>query len=1621
VHLAFGDLASGVQNAPRYISSKRTGRAASKPIALVPPVANEAVQPAASPDTATTSVAQSSTTATPASAEAGPQDSGSPDNGSSNTGNSSAAPSTQDTASPPNDPAQGQPSSGDGDVIPDEYIVVLKQSANKGDVLRTHGLNPHHHYSKALNGFATRIPPGQLRAVINDARVAIVEPDVKVSALGQVIPTGVQRIGATRCPVAKIDGIDDRVNADVAIIDTGIDLTHPDLNVYQNVTFVTNTTNGNDDNGHGTHVAGIVGALDNSIGVVGVAPGARLWAVKVLDSTGSGALSTIISGVDYVTQHASQIEVANMSLGGQGSSDSLRLAIQNSVAAGVVYVVAAGNSGFDIYGGDATFGTSDDFFPASYPEVMTVSALVDTDGQPGGTGVSTSYGADDTLATFSNWSNEVVSSNPVNSPGAAIDVAAPGVNIYSTYKGGTYATMSGTSMASPHVAGAVALYVAAYGRAYSASGVYAIRQALINSADPQTSWGVNKTTPYSNDTKPEGLIDVAGIGSTTTSSNTPPTVSISSPTPNSSFDSASPITFSGAASDQKDGNLTSSIIWSSSINGQIGTGGTISATLSVGTHTITAKVTDSSGSIGVAAVTVIVTSSTDVPPTIAITSPANGANFATGTAVTFSGTASDVEDGNLSSKIVWTYNGAVLGTGASIGVAFGTGSFIIVASVTDSGGKQATASVTISVGSVQTSAPTIGIQSPTTGSAFLTTSAITFTGSATDTKDGTISSKIVWTSSLSGQIGTGASFTASLAAGTHTITASVTDSTGLTSSTSVSITVSVPNTPPTIAISSPANGSSYLTTSPITFTGSATETQDGNLSARIVWSSSLTGQIGTGASLSASLTAGTHTIVAQVTDSGGLSASASVTIAVTAPNTPPTVSITSPANGASYLTTTLVTLSGSASDTQDGSLSSKIAWSSSLSGALGTGANLSESLSAGTHTITAKVTDSGGLSATASVTITVSAPNTPPTVSITSPVTGSSAVSGSPIQFTGSASDTQDGNISSKLVWTSSLSGQIGTGASFSTSLVAGTHTITASVTDSGGLTTTSAITVVVTNPNTPPTLSILAPANNASVVSGTAISFSGTASDTQDGNLSSKIVWTSSLRGQIGTGASFSTSLVAGTHTITASVTDSGGLTTTSAITVVVTNPNAPPTLSILAPANNASVVSGTAISFSGTASDTQDGNLSSKIVWTSSLSGQIGTGASFSTSLAAGTHTITASITDSGGLTTTSAITVVVTNPNTPPTLSILAPVNNTSVVSGTAISFSGTASDTQDGNLSSKIVWTSSLRGQIGTGASFSTSLVAGTHTITASVTDSGGLTTTSAITVVVTNPNTPPTLSILAPANNASVVSGTAISFSGTASDTQDGNLSSKIVWTSSLSGQIGTGASFSTSLVTGTHTITASVTDLGGLTTTAAIMVTVTKPNTPPSISILAPVNGAVISQSVSVTLSGSASDVQDGNISSKIAWTSSIDGALGTGASLPVSLSPGSHTITASVTDSAGLTTKTAVSITIPTPSLAVSVATDAMSYVQRDTVNITVLVSSANGAISGATVSVVISTTSGRTLTSTATTDSTGKAVVQYQANAKRDGSGTYTVTAAASMAGYNSGSASTTFKVSR
>ena len=481
-----------------------------------------------------------------------------------------------------------------------QYIVVFHDQIDLDQVIpevaQAHGFRVGYIYSHALKGISISAAEGRVAALVHDPRVAYVVPDYIRSISVQEVPTGIQRIFAKANSGIDIDGVDDfRVDADVAIIDTGIDLEHPDLNIINSTNCLNRSgtgppwtrtytcgAGGDDDHYHGTHVAGTVGAIDNSFGVVGVAPGVRLWAVKVCDASGSCPSSAIIAGIDYVAANANSIEVANMSLGGSGFSQAEYDAIQGAVDAGVAFAVSAGNEDDDASG----------YSPAAFDNALTVSALADFDGEPGGLGSPTCRtDQDDTLADFSNW-------------GKAVDIAAPGVCIYSTFpiEQGEYGTISGTSMASPHVAGALAL-LASSNNPNNATDVLNLYDDVINAGN--FDWEDD-----SGDGILEPLLDVHTFvpvlipgGGTI---DDPPSVTITSPADGSSFDSGVEITFEGSATDTEDGILTDDLIWTSDLDDQIGTGGAFSVVLSDGTHIITAEVMDSVGNTSNDSITITV-------------------------------------------------------------------------------------------------------------------------------------------------------------------------------------------------------------------------------------------------------------------------------------------------------------------------------------------------------------------------------------------------------------------------------------------------------------------------------------------------------------------------------------------------------------------------------------------------------------------------------------------------------------------------------------------------------------------------------------------------------------------------------------------------------------------------------------------------------------------------------------------------------------------------------------------------------------------------------------------------------------------------------------------------------
>ena len=329
----------------------------------------------------------------------------------------------------------------------ENYIIVLQDGLDLTSLEDVRGLgkgilkkikadqDPSQAYVNSIKGFTAVLSKGQVKQLEKLDEVKFVEkdetftlapppgkgwnkpsdPDTDNPAPAQIVPWGITRI----------NGGQNLTYTGIAwVLDTGIDLDHEDLNIDRTYELSVigkgrrKTTN--DENGHGTHVAGTIAALDNNIGVVGVAPGATVVPIKVLDSGGSGSWSGIIAGVDHVATYGSQGDIANLSLGG-GVSTSLDQAVLSAAnSSGVKFVIAAGNSS----------ANTSNFSPARVngPNIYTVSAL-------------DRY---DRFASFSNY-------------GSAVDYCSPGVDILSTWNDGDYHSISGTSMATPHLAGLLLL------------------------------------------------------------------------------------------------------------------------------------------------------------------------------------------------------------------------------------------------------------------------------------------------------------------------------------------------------------------------------------------------------------------------------------------------------------------------------------------------------------------------------------------------------------------------------------------------------------------------------------------------------------------------------------------------------------------------------------------------------------------------------------------------------------------------------------------------------------------------------------------------------------------------------------------------------------------------------------------------------------------------------------------------------------------------------------------------------------------------------------------------------------------------------------------------------------
>jgi subtilisin family serine protease len=364
-------------------------------------------------------------------------------------------------------PAQATPSAGrilqedSANAVENSYIVVLKESAGfranstKGeDLVAKYGATVDWTYDAVLNGYAIRISASGARSLAEDPAVEFVEQDqmVHLEATQYNPPWGLDRIDQPRLPRNLMYSYPDTAgkSATVYVIDTGVRTTHTEFagRARHGYDFVDRDTNASDGNGHGTHVATTVAGK-----TYGVAKQSKIVSVRVLDNNGAGTLSGVIAGVDWVTVRRVRPAVANMSLGA-GVSTSLDTAVRNSIASGVTYAVAAGNSNAD----------AASFSPARVGSALTVGASTWVDSR----------------SSFSNY-------------GSRLDMFAPGSLITAGWHTSDTATttLSGTSMATPHVAGAAAIYLTSH----PSAGPATVHSALVNGATTGVLTNVGTGSP----------------------------------------------------------------------------------------------------------------------------------------------------------------------------------------------------------------------------------------------------------------------------------------------------------------------------------------------------------------------------------------------------------------------------------------------------------------------------------------------------------------------------------------------------------------------------------------------------------------------------------------------------------------------------------------------------------------------------------------------------------------------------------------------------------------------------------------------------------------------------------------------------------------------------------------------------------------------------------------------------------------------------------------------------------------------------------------------------------------------------------------------------------------------
>ncbi len=1388
-----------------------------------------------------------------------------------------------------------------------------------------------------INGFQASMTAAQIRALSATPGVVRIEEN---AAIGLHDATANDDIGATSARTGFTvtgDGVT------ICVLDTGINPNHSlfdskGLTAVEFEDFVNGQSQPYDDHWHGSHVAGIAAGDGTGDGfaddAIGVAPDAALKVGKVVDSNGSGSDAQIIDGVEWCAgstePNNADVDVISMSLGGPSTdgSDPVSLAVNcaadpnfsgscGAPPAGEpkIVVVSAGNSGAV----PVTIGA-----PGVAINAITVGSAAEWSGDPF---TNPNYLWQDDGVYLNSFSSRgpVEDGNGNPQPWVKPDIVAIGSQVLSANvddpsnpSSTAYVVASGTSMSAPQISGVIALMLEAdplLGQ-WDADGLphEKVRAILAQTAIDRGGLGPNgdgKDYEYG-----WGLVDAyAAVAEA------------------SGALSYAPTEFPGYT------QLSDSVPDN-------------------GTWTYEFEVT--SGDVG---------------------TPVNGVMTIDGVFVCYSeflgecltpGWDPDLEmvleefSGGSWSQVTADTTGSdevTLSECPNLGECGYAGRVEINHFYPDEGqyrfrvypfadspnnGKGGTFEFEMSMGAAGSGG---GNGAPSAGfSVSCNDSTLTcdFTDGSTDS-DGSIAS---W----DWDFGDGNTSTAQspshtyAAAGSYTVTLTVTDDGGLTDSHSELVTPGT-NLQPTADFT--------FTTSDLTanFADSSSD-DDGSIAS---WDWNFGDGSGSSTQQNPSYSyavGGTYDVTLTVTDNEGATGSVTqpVTVSEPPPNAPPVASMEvedgpDPCGG---LLDNRCTFNDTSTDS-DGTIETWT-WdfgSGTLAGCMpcsGPGQSMLVDFPAdgpNPTTVSLTVTDDDGATDTASVEVWLSAPaNDPPSVTITDPPDGSTYTDGDSVTFSGSASDTEDGDLTASLDWSSDLDGPLGSGGSVTTSSMSvGTHTITASTTDSGGTSGQDTITITIDPVNTAPTVAITAPADGASFNEGDLVSFTGTADDTEDGDIKASLVWTSSLDGQIGTGSGFSTSsLSTGTHTITASVTDSGGLSGDDTITISV---NAPPTASFTFTTTDLTV------DFIDDSSD-GDGSIAS---WSWDFGDGNGSAAQSPshTYAAGGTYTVTLTVTDDDGATDSASQSVTVTAPvsNDPPTASF------TFTTMDLTVDFTDGSSDS-DGSIAS---WSWDFGDGNGSTAQnpSHTYAAGGTYTVTLTVTDDDGATDSASQSVTVSEPAV---LAHIGDLNDASVsqprnrwdavveilivdddgspvpdalVSGDwSNGANGSGSCTTLGNGVCSIT-KSNLKGNVSP-VTFTVTSVSGAFTYD-SVSDVE---TSINLYQPGTSSNEAPTATISAPADGASFDSGSSILFEGSASDTEDGDLTASLDWSSSIDGAFGTGGSVSSLLSDGTHTITASVTDSGGADGTDSITVTVGSTSGLVLESADGYKVQGVHTVDLT-------------------------------------------------------------------------------